>query len=98
MKFYKFLGVNTETNKACVLFCLLDFDSLIGQELEARAFNHESTNWCGRDDLSRTIELKGFKPTGRKLDLAPPMVFHGTDYDCGHNYNWRFSVNQIWEV
>lgn len=98
MKFYKFLGVNTKTNKACVLSCLLDFDSLVGQELEAKAFNHYSTNWCGRDDVDRTINLQGLTPTGRKLDLSPPMVFTGTDYDCDHNYNWHFSVNQLWEV
>lgn len=104
MKFHEFLGVNTKTNRVCILNCLCDFDELnkenskVNGNIKSEYFIHRSTNWAGRDDMDRTLKIEGIKPTGRKINLAKPITFEGSDYDCGHNYSWRFTINQIWEV
>ena len=75
MKKYKFLGMNTADNKCCVLSCMIPFDKLIPDELEASNFSHYSTNWGGRDDIERTLKLEGLQLTGKKILLKEPLAF-----------------------
>lgn len=97
MKKYTFLGVN-KFNRCCILYCIVPFDSLIADEIEASDFIHSSTNWCGCDDVDRALKIINKVPTGKKIELPKPIVYNGSDYDCGHNYSWRFEVNEIWEL
>lgn len=92
------LGVNSKTNRCCKLFCLVAFSSLIQEELEASDFTHSATNWCGQDDIERTLGFLKMKQTGKKLILNMPLEFTGVDYDCGHEYSWRFVVDEIHEL
>lgn len=98
MKKYKFLGMNTADNKCCVLSCMIPFDKLIPDELEASDFSHYSTNWGGRDDIERTLKLEGLQLTGKKILLKEPLAFSGEDHDSGFRYGWTISVDVIAET
>jgi hypothetical protein len=63
------LGVNSKTNQCCQLFCLVPFGSLVSSEIEASDFVHEATNWCGQDDIERTLSFIKMKQTGKKIKL-----------------------------
>lgn len=90
------LGVNG--NYCCILYCLLPFDELDLDKLESSDFMHGSTNWNGCDTIDRTLVLKRLKKTDRKHELKSPLAYKGKDYDCGHEYPWKFEVTEIWEV
>lgn len=92
------LGVNSKTNQCCELHCLLSFDKLIGQQLEANDFTHRATNWCGCDSIARTLSFSNTKRTGRKIVLNNTIVFNGSDFDMGHEYPWEFEVDEIHEL
>ena len=96
MKKHIMLGVNG--NNCCKLSCMLPFDQLAPAEIEESDFTHGSTNWCGKDDIERTLSLIKMKQTGRKIILKNPIVFHGKDYDWGHEYPWTFHVKEIHEL
>lgn len=95
------LGVNTSEHscpdKCCILISEYTFDEL-PEIIDATMFEHTSTNWAGRDDLKRTLEIAEVNLTGRKRVLRTPMVFTGTDYDWGKTYPWTFQVNELHEV
>lgn len=94
------LGVNSKTNTCCELHCLLSFDELIGHrhQLEASDFTHRATNWCGRDECERTLSIIKMKLTGRKIVLNKNIVFNGSDFDMGHEYPWKFEIDEIHEL
>lgn len=98
MKKHTMLGVNSKTNRCCKLSCLIAFDNLNLDDLEESDFVHEATNWCGQDEIERTLKCIKMKQTGRKLTLTEPLRFTGVDYDCGHEYSWRFAVDEIHEL
>lgn len=98
MKKYKFLGINSKSGKCCVLSCVVPFDKLIPDLIEASDFSHSSTNWGGRDDIERTLKLEGLQLTGNKILLKEPLRYTGTDYDHGHCYGWNFFVDAIAET
>lgn len=96
MKKYVMLGVNG--NYCCELLSLFSFENLIPSELEASDFIHGATNWCGQDDINRTLEIIKMKQTGRKIILDNPIVFRGSDEDWGREYPWEFEVKEIHEL
>ena len=98
MKKYKFLGLNTADNKCCVLSCMIPFDDLVPDELEASDFSHSTTGWCGRDKIERTLKLEGLQFTGKKILLKEPLAFFGEDHDSGFRYGWTFFVDAIAET
>lgn len=98
MKKHTMLGVDLDRKKCCVLKCLLSFNDLINDELEASDFTHESTNWCGCDDIERTLKLRNYKPTGCYRISKHPIIFNGHDSDMGNFHSWSFCVNEIWEL
>ena len=92
------LGVNSKNNRCCKLFCIIPFDNLIPSDIEADDFVHDATNWCGQDEIKRTLDTIKMKQTGKKIILDKPIVFHGSDYDMGHIYSWQFKVDEIHEL
>lgn len=92
------LGVNSKNNHCCKLYCLLSFQNLIPSEIEASDFTHSCTNWCGNDEIPRTLALINMSQTGNKIVLDKPIVFRGTDYDWGREYPWTFKVDEIHEL
>lgn len=98
MKKYKMLGVNTERLTCCILECLLPYDKIINEDIEASDFTHYSTNWNGCDSIPRTLSYKNLKQTGRKFKLKNKISFNGTDADMGHYYNWTFTIDEIREL
>ena len=92
------LGVNSKSNRCCKLLCLVPFERIVPSEVEATDFIHSATNWCGNDEIKRTLELIKMQQTGNKIILDKPIVFHGSDYDCGREDPWKFEVNEIHEL
>lgn len=92
------LGVNSKSNRCCKLFCLIAFERIIASEIEESDFVHDATNWCGCDEIKRTLEIIKMKQTGRKIVLDKPIVFHGYDYDWGRECPWQFEVDEIHEL
>ena len=98
MKKYKLLGVNSEELTCYILECLLPYDKIINEDIEASDFTHSSTGWNGRDSLPRLLSFKNLKQTGRKIKLKNKISFNGTDTDMGHYYNWTFTIDEIREL
>jgi len=96
MKKHTMLGVNK--NECCILTCLIPFNNLAPNEIEASDFVHRSTNWNGRDKIERTLDVVQMKQTGNVIVLDSPIVFRGADKDWGHTYRWSFEVNEIHEL
>lgn len=92
------LGVNSKSNRCCKLFCIVPFNNLIPSEIESDDFIHDATNWCGQDEIKRTLKLIKMKQTGNIIVLDKPIVFHGYDYDWGREYLWHFEVDEIHEL
>lgn len=65
MKHHIFLGIHESRKTACILTCLLPFDQLDANDLSSQDFRHDSTNWNGCDDISRTLKLRNLRLTGR---------------------------------
>lgn len=97
MKKHIFLGVNSNRKTCCILKSLLPFDAL-EEPIEASDFTHDATNWCGQDDIKRTCELRKLSLTGREINLAAPIEFFGVDSDMGHQSEWRFVIDKIYET
>lgn len=92
------LGVNSKSNRCCKLLCLVPFEKIVSSEVEVTDFIHDATNWCGNDEIKRTLKLIKMKQTGKKIVLDKPIVFHGSDYDWGREYPWQFEVDEIHEL
>lgn len=105
MKKYAYLGTDKRTKYGhvyekygCILVSLLSFDQLIPEELEASDFIHASSNWGGRDEVSRTLERYKARCTGRSIALKNPLIFSGIDYDTFSRTDWDFEVYNLSEV
>lgn len=98
MKKYITLGVNSKSNRCCILLCIVPFNNLVPSELEADDFIHDATNWCGQDEIKRTLGIIEMKQTGKKIVLNKPIVFYGNDDDWGRAYPWQFEVDEIHEL
>lgn len=98
MKKHIMLGCNKKSGRCCILKCLLPFEQLVPNELESSDFEHDATNWCGNDDINRTLSIEHLKLTGRFIPLSNSIRFRGCDYDMGHTYPWTFDVTDIYEV
>jgi hypothetical protein len=92
------LGVNSKTNRCCKLYCFVPFADLDLDNLEESDFVHGATDWEGQDEIERTLGILKMKQTGYKLTLNTPLEFSGADYDCGHEYSWRFAIDEIHEL
>lgn len=92
------LGVNSSTNKCRVLYCLLNFDALRAPEIQSEILASKTTNWCGRDEIKRTLDIIKMKQTGRKIRLYKKITFLGSDFDMGHEYPWKFEIDEIHEL
>lgn len=98
MKKHTMLGVNSRTGSCCKLTCLIAFNLLVSEELEADDFVHSATNWNGQDEIDRTLNIINMRQTGKKIILSEPLQFTGVDQDMGHSYFWRFIVDEIHEL
>lgn len=98
MKKHTMLGVKDGFKLCCILKCLLPFDQLSDEDVQADDFIHESTNWNGCDRIERTLDLLKAELTGRGIALPHPIIFYGVDHDMGHEYRWQFTVDEIWEI
>lgn len=98
MKKYIMLGVNNKSNRCCKLLCLVPFERIVSSEVEKSDFKHDATNWCGCDEIKRTLEIIKMKQTGNKIVLDKPIMFYGSDYDMGYEYSWQFKVDEIHEL
>lgn len=98
MKNYKYIGLSNNRLEACILTSNLSFEDLKKKSLKNSDFNHDCTNWEGRDDLCRTLELSNLRLTNNMLELTEPLVFKGEDPDMGHVYKWSFKVKYIIEA
>lgn len=98
---FELLGVNSQTKQCCILkSSRLTFPqllSLLKQYPDIQlAFEHSATNWEGRDSTERTLELKRFRRTGRKIPYT--TIIYGADHDMGHTYHWSFLIDEIHEI
>ena len=98
MKKHVMLGINSITNECCILFCLLPFNILIPSEIESSDFTSQATNWGGRDEIERTLDIINMKQTGKKIYLDKKIKFEGADSDMGHTYPWKFEIDEIHEL
>ena len=100
MKKNTFLGLDGSGEYCCLLYSHLSYDVISNNlaDLEEDDFTHDSTNWNGCDEVTRTIGIKNLSLTGRKLYLPHTLVFSGEDDDMGHSYGWVFRVSCIAET
>lgn len=100
MKKNTFIGLQTESQKCCVLYSIADWNRLESEvdDLCSSDFEHYSTNWNGRDYIGRTLQLEDLKPTGRALKLKKPIAFTGYDTDHFGSSDWKFTIDTILEV
>lgn len=98
MKKNKYLGVSG--GRCCILESHLTFRMIAEheRELEPSDFVHSSTNWCGCDEESRTLNILNMRETGNYVALTRPLSFTGEDDDMGQSYPWRFDVFNIVEI
>ena len=92
------LGINK--NECCILKTLASFHKIEVEKnfLEESDFEHSSTNWSGKDDTARTVELNEYHLTGKRVILDKPLIFKGKNPDHGKEYDWKFEVLELWEV
>lgn len=57
-----------------------------------------STNWGGRDKISRTCELEGLMVVGAPIDLKKFYTSQYKDYDNGNRLTGSFRLNTLQEV
>lgn len=95
IKTYTYLGL-LGGDKCCVLKSTLSPQEVENHayELTEGFFKHDCTNWCGCDDIVRTMKLCNLKTDGKYIKINP-LKFHGTDYDHGHEYSWSVTVKGL---
>lgn len=100
MKKNKYLGLNKDKTKCCILESLADFSTIYNNrdQLETTDFLHSSTDWGGCDDIKRTLKLQQWKMYYNTIKLSKPLHFCGYDSDCGNSYGWNFDVWFIADV
>lgn len=95
MEHYYYLGCNEDD--CCVIESLVRItDENIAEVLPFCDIS--STDWCGRDKISRTCKLKGFVVVGAPIDLKKSYTHRYEDYDNGSLMTGSFSFSQLQEV
>ena len=83
-----FIGTDKNRERGFVLFTDKTFDEI--QEhiswVTSEHFRHKGTDWGGRDNIERALELLNIQLTGREIILETPIIYSGHDYDMGHEY------------
>ena len=57
-----------------------------------------STDWGGRDKISRTCELEGFTVVGAPIDLKKSYTHRYEDYDNDSRLTGSFRFDELQEV
>ena len=95
MKHYYYLGCHE--GDCCVIESLVRItEENIAEVLPFCEIS--STNWGGRDKISRTCKLEGFVAVGAPIDLKKFYAHMYEDYDCGSRMTGSFSFKQLQEV
>lgn len=91
-----FIGLDESGKYCCILKTLASMEMIKNNldDLEDDDFVHDSTNWLGRDETERTLEIKNLEIAGKPLFLPHALVFSGRDEDY-HGYEWEFVVTTI---
>ena len=89
------LGVNSKTGKCCIIKSKATYD-MLKENYDLYKVEYDSTNWSGRDDVERTLELRKIKLTDKSFNHKETIS--GTDYDHGHDYPWTFKFDIVYEV
>ena len=89
------LGVNSKTKKCCVIKSKASYD-MLKENYDLYKVQYDATNWCGCDDVERTLELRKIKLTDKSFNHKETVS--GTDYDHGHDYPWTFKFDIVYEV
>lgn len=92
------LGLNEEKKCTCI-YSEASFEELCSN-FDAYSKRYASTNWNGSDYFDRTLELESLRPAKNVnlVKLPNPIIVEGTDYDCGHEYNWSFTFDSLVKV
>ena len=89
------LGVDSKTGKCCIIKSKATYD-MLKENYDLYKVEYDSTNWSGRDDVERTLELRKIKLTDKSFNHKETVS--GTDYDHGHDYPWTFKFDIVYEV
>ena len=89
------LGVNSKTGKCCIIKSKATYD-MLKENYDLYKVEYDSTNWSGRDDVERTLELRKIKLTDKSFNHKETVS--GTDYDHGHDYPWTVKFDIVYEV
>ncbi len=89
------LGINTATNQCICIYSKATFEQL-KEDFDLYNKSYSATNWEGRDDLTRTLELRHIGLTDESFDREVTVV--GADPDHGHVYRWRFTFDKVVKV
>ena len=89
------LGVNSKTGKCCVIKSKASY-KMLKENYDLYKVEYDSTNWCGCDDVERTLGLRKIKLTDKSFNHKETVS--GTDYDHGHDYPWTFKFDIVYEV
>ena len=89
------LGVNSKTGKCCVIKSKASY-KMLKENYDLYQVEYDSTNWCGCDDVERTLGLRKIKLTDKSFNHKETVS--GTDYDHGHDYPWTFKFDIVYEV
>ena len=89
------LGVNSKTGKCCVIKSKASY-KMLKENYDLYKVEYDSTNWCGCDDVERTLGLRNIKLTDKSFNHKETV--RGTDYDHGHDYPWTFKFDIVYEV
>ena len=94
-----FLGLSSSMDECCVLRSYLNFSQLKAEKVISHdMFNASSTNWGGKDSVSRTLKIEKLRIIGTQYILPKPITFSGVDYDHGCAQEWDFTVSMIIQV
>ena len=89
------LGVNSKTGKCCVIKSNASY-KMLKENYDLYKVEYDSTNWCGCDDVERTLGLRNIKLTDKSFNHKETV--RGTDYDHGHDYPWTVKFDIVYEV
>ena len=89
------LGVNSKTGKCCIIKSNASY-KMLKENYDLYKVEYYSTNWCGCDDVERTLGLGNIKLTDKSFKHKETVS--GTDYDHGHDYPWTFKFDIVYEV
>ena len=89
------LGVNSKTGKCCIIKSKASY-KMLKENYDLYKVQYDATNWCGCDDVERTLGLRNIKLTDKSFNHKETV--RGTDYDHGHDYPWTFKFDIVYEV